>query len=161
MGNLTRDPEVRYLQNGTAVADICLAISRKYKVNNETKEETTFVDCTVWAKTAEAVGQYAKKGDPIFAAGRLQTESWDDKQTGQKRTKLKVIAETIQFLSRRESSDQPTSKPFSKPLPPEGQTRPTQGGRKPSLPSQDVGGSEWADEQIPFNKPHYIEVGGW
>jgi single-strand DNA-binding protein len=99
MGNLTRDPEVRYTPKGSAVCDISLAINRKYKSDSgEMKEEVTFVDCTAWAKTAELIGQYCKKGKPLFVTGRLQTESWEDKQTGQKRSRLKVIIENMQFL---------------------------------------------------------------
>src|SRR6516165_2392329 len=102
IGNLTRDPEVRYTPKGTAVADIGLAVNRVYSAEDgEKKEETTFVDVTLWGRQAEVAGQYLKKGRPVFIEGRLQLDSWDDKQTGQKRSRLRVIAENLQFLGSR------------------------------------------------------------
>ena len=102
MGNLTRDPEVRYTPKGTAVAELGLAINRIYNSENgEKREETTFVDVTLWGRTAEIAGEYLKKGRPVFVEGRLQLDSWDDKQTGQKRSKLKVVGEGIQLLGSR------------------------------------------------------------
>ena len=102
LGNLTRDPEVRYTPKGTAVADLGIAINRTYTAENgEKREEVTFVDVTFWGRTAENAGQYLKKGRPIFVEGRLQLDSWDDKQSGQKRTKLKVVGEILQFLGGR------------------------------------------------------------
>jgi single-strand DNA-binding protein len=102
MGNLTRDPEVRYTPKGTAVAELGLAINRVYTAdNNEKREETTFVDVTFWGRTAEIAGEYLKKGRPVFIEGRLQLDTWDDKQTGQKRSKLKVIGEAMQFIGGR------------------------------------------------------------
>ena len=102
LGNLTRDPEVRYTPKGTAVADLGIAINRTYTAENgEKREEVTFVDVTFWGRTAENAGQYLKKGRPVFVEGRLQLDSWDDKQSGQKRTKLKVVGEILQFLGGR------------------------------------------------------------
>jgi single-strand DNA-binding protein len=99
LGNLTRDPEVRYTPKGTAVADLGIAVNRTYTAENgEKREEVTFVDVTFWGRTAENAGQYLKKGRPVFIEGRLQLDSWDDKQSGQKRTKLKVVGELLQFL---------------------------------------------------------------
>jgi single-strand DNA-binding protein len=99
LGNLTRDPEVRYTPKGTAVADLGLAVNRTYTADNgEKREEVTFVDVTFWGRTAEVAGEYLKKGRPVFVEGRLQLDSWDDKQSGQKRTKLKVIGENMQML---------------------------------------------------------------
>jgi single-strand DNA-binding protein len=102
MGNLTRDPEIRYTPKGQAVTDIGLAINRRYKVENETREEVTFVDVTFWGKSAEIIGQYMKKGRPIYVEGRLQLDTWDDKQTGQKKSRLKVIGDEFQFLGSKE-----------------------------------------------------------
>jgi single-strand DNA-binding protein len=99
IGNLTRDPELRYTPKGTAVADIALAINRVW--NNEQnvrQEETTFVDITLWGRQAELAQQYLTKGRGAYIEGRLQMDTWDDKQTGQKRSKLKVVAESLQFL---------------------------------------------------------------
>src|ERR1700681_3809490 len=102
IGNLTRDPEVRYTPKGTAVVEIGLAINRIYSgEDGEKKEETTFVDVTLWARQAEVAGQYLKKGRPVFIEGRLQLDTWDDKQSGQKRSKLRVIGENMQMLGSR------------------------------------------------------------
>lgn len=97
-GNLTRDPEVRFLPNQRAVASFTLAVNRKWKdLNGEPKEETTFVDCEAWARTAELVGQYLTKGRNCFVDGRLKLDTWEDKQTGQKRSRLTVVAEHVSF----------------------------------------------------------------
>ena len=99
VGNLTRDPELRYTPKGTAVAKVGLAVNRVWtSETGEKKEEVTFVDVDVFGRTAENVGQYMRKGSPILIEGRLRLDSWDDKQTGQKRSKLGVVAETVQFL---------------------------------------------------------------
>jgi single-strand DNA-binding protein len=113
IGNLTRDPEVRYTPKGTAVADIGLAVNRIYSADDgEKKEETTFVDVTLWARQAEIAGQYLKKGRPVFIEGRLQLDTWDDKQTGQKRSRLRVVGENMQLLgSRSESEGSPSTSP--------------------------------------------------
>lgn len=100
MGNLTRDPELRYTPKGTAVAKMGLAVNRVWRTESgEQKEEVTFVDVDVFGRTAENVGQYMRKGSPILVEGRLRLDQWDDKQTGQKRSKLAVTAESVQFLS--------------------------------------------------------------
>jgi single-strand DNA-binding protein len=106
IGNLTRDPEVRYTPKGTAVADIGLAVNRIYSAEDgEKKEETTFVDVTLWGRQAEIAGQYLKKGRPVFIEGRLQLDTWDDKQTGQKRSRLRVVSENMQLLGSRPESE--------------------------------------------------------
>jgi len=100
MGNLTKDPELRYTAGGAPVANLRMAINRVYKLQSgETKEDTCFVTVVVWRKQAEAVGEHLKKGDPLFVEGRLQSRSWetDDKQ---KRSTIEVVADRIQFLSR-------------------------------------------------------------
>lgn len=104
VGNLTRDPEVRYTPGGTAVTEIGLAVNRYWfdKGSNERKEETTFIDVTLWGRQAEVAGEYLSKGRPVLIEGRLQTDSWDDKETGKRRTKLKVVGETLQLLGGRE-----------------------------------------------------------
>ncbi len=102
IGNLTRDPEIKYTPKGMAVAEVGLAVNRKYKVENEMREEVTFLDVTFWGKQAEVVGQYMKKGRPMYIEGRLQLDTWDDKQTGQKRSKLRVVAEDFQFLGGKD-----------------------------------------------------------
>ena len=98
-GNLTRDPELRYTPKGTAVARLGIACNRKWRSESgEMKEEVTFVDVDAFGKTAETIGQYLKKGRPILIEGRLRYDTWEDKQTKQKKSKLGVVMETFQFL---------------------------------------------------------------
>jgi single-strand DNA-binding protein len=106
VGNLTRDPELRYTPKGTAVAKLGLAVNRTYRTESgETKEEVTFVDIDAFGKQAETIGQYLKKGRPILIEGRLKLDQWDDKQTGQKRSRLGVILESFQFLDSGNRAD--------------------------------------------------------
>jgi len=106
IGNLTRDPEIRYTPKGTAVADVGLAINRVLNTEEgERREEVTYVDVVLWARLAEIADQYLKKGRPVFIEGRLQLDSWDDKQTGQKRSRLRVVAENMQLLGSRSESE--------------------------------------------------------
>src|SRR5947209_20115144 len=101
-GNLTGDPEVRYTPKGSAVCDLGLAVNRQYTLDSgEKREEVTYVDVVLWARLAEIAGEYLKKGRPVFIEGRLQMDSWDDKQTGQKRTKLRVVGASMQVLGSR------------------------------------------------------------
>jgi single-strand DNA-binding protein len=101
MGNLTRDIRMSFLPSNTAVADLGMAINRNWVGQDGQKhEEVTFVDLTMFGKRAEVLGKYLHKGDPLFVEGRLKLDSWDDKQTGQKRSKLKVMIEDFQFLGR-------------------------------------------------------------
>jgi single-strand DNA-binding protein len=144
LGNLTRDPEVRYTPKGSAVADLGIAVNRQYTLETgEKREEVTFVDVTFWGRTAEVAGEYLKKGRPVFIEGRLQLDSWDDKQSGQKRSKLKVIGETMQMLGTRpggvggEESDQ------------SGGSR-TSSGPRSSPPPKNAPPPEPDDDEIPF-----------
>jgi single-strand DNA-binding protein len=99
VGNLTRDPELRYTPKGMAIAKLGLAVNRVWKNEaGESKEEVTFVDIDAFGKQAETIGQYLKKGRPILIEGRLRLDQWDDKQTGQKRSRLGVVLEGFQFL---------------------------------------------------------------
>lgn len=104
VGNLTRDPQVRYTTGGTAVAEIGMAVSRQWfdKQSNQKREETTFVDVTLWGRQAEVAGEYLAKGRPVLIEGRLQLDTWDDKETGQKRSKLRVVGEAMQMLGSRQ-----------------------------------------------------------
>jgi single-strand DNA-binding protein len=103
MGNLTRDPQVRYVTAGSAVAEIGLAVNRTWfdKATQQKKEEVTFVDVTLWGRDAEVAGEYLSKGRPVLIEGRLTLDTWDDKATGQKRSKLKVTGERVQLLGGR------------------------------------------------------------
>lgn len=121
VGNLTRDPELRYTPNGTAVCDIGLAVSDKHKsAGGEWIEETSFVDIVFWARTAEIVNEYLHKGSPCLVEGRLKQETWETND-GQKRSKLKVICEKLQMLGGKGDGDggsrraEPRQQPQSKP----------------------------------------------
>lgn len=104
MGNLTRDPDLRRTPKGTAVTDIGLAVNRYFNQDDgQRREETTFVDVTLWGRVAEVVCDYCSKGRPLYVEGRLTLDSWEDKATGQQRTRLKVIGENIQLLGSREN----------------------------------------------------------
>jgi single-strand DNA-binding protein len=129
IGNLTRDPEIRYTPKGTAVGEFSMAVNRKF----EDKEETTFIDVTLWGKTAELVGQYLRKGSSCYVEGRLHLDTWEDKQSGQKRSKLKVVGETVQFLDGKPKQA--------------GNTRPVPPGPSP-MPNMPAVTEE--DEDLPF-----------
>ena len=132
-GNLTRDPEVRYTPKGMAIAKFGMAINRTWKSESgESKEEVTFVDIDAFGRQAEVISQYCKKGSPLLVEGRLRLDQWDDKQTGQKRSKLGIVLEGFQFLgtgrgdgagggSRSSAPSAPPSAPSSPDAPePEG-----------------------------------------
>ena len=147
MGNLTRDPEVRYTPKGTAVTELGIAVNRIYTgENGEKREEVTFVDVTVWGRTAENVGEYLRKGRPVFIEGRLQLDSWEDKQSGQKRNKLKVVADNVQFLGSRGSGGVGGGPEESDAAPRSG----TGGGARNAPPPKSSGPAEPDDDEIPF-----------
>jgi len=106
-GNLTRDPELRQVGAEKVVANTSIAINRRWKdpATGEQREEATFVDIEAWGRTAELMGQYLKKGSPAYIEGRLRLEAWDDKESGQKRSRMKVVADTVQFLGTRPAGD--------------------------------------------------------
>jgi len=106
VGNLTRDIELRYSQNGSAIAKSAIATSRKFTMNGEKKEETCFVDITFFGRSGEVANQYLRKGSKILVEGRLQFEQWVDQQSGQKRSKHSVIVETMQMLDSRGEASQ-------------------------------------------------------
>ena len=102
MGNLTRDPELRYLPNNTAVVNFGMAMNRQWRgQEGEQRDETTFVDCSAFARTAEVINQYLKKGRPIFIEGRLKYEQWQDRESGANRSRLSVVVENFQFIDSR------------------------------------------------------------
>lgn len=103
MGNLTNDPEVKYLASGSAVCNFDIATNHVYvnKQTNEKKEEVTYIPCTAFGRTAEIVGEYCGKGKPVLLSGRIRQESWEDKATGQKRSKLGLIVETLVLLGSK------------------------------------------------------------
>jgi single-strand DNA-binding protein len=130
MGNLTRDPEVKYTPKGTAVADLAIAINDSYKAQDGTiKETVTYVDIEVWGRTAENCKQYLSKGRPIFVEGQLKLDQWE--QDGQKRSKMKVRADRVQFLGggpgggeRRGPSGGDSERPASRPAAAPSEDRP-------------------------------------
>jgi len=103
VGNLTRDPQVRYTPGGTAVAEVGLAVNRTWfdQKSNQRREETTFVDVTLWGRQAEVAGEYLTKGRSVLIEGRLQLDQWEDKDSGQKRSKLRVVGENMTMLGGR------------------------------------------------------------
>ncbi len=103
LGNLTRDPQVRYISSGTAVAELGLAINRTWydKQTQQRQEDVTFVDVTLWGRQAEVAGEYLSKGRSVLIEGRLQLDSWQDKESGQNRSKLKVVCENMTMVGSR------------------------------------------------------------
>jgi single-strand DNA-binding protein len=108
IGNLTRDPELRYTPKGTPLPEIGLAINRTWTDEGQKHEEVTSVDVILWNRLAEIAQQYLKKGSPVFIAGRLQLDTWEDKQTGQKRSRLRVVGENMQLLGSKEDAGSPS-----------------------------------------------------
>ena len=157
IGNVTRDPEIRYTPKGTALVEIGLAVNRRYTAENgEKREEVTFVDVTLWGRTAEIANEYLRKGRPVYIEGRLQLDSWDDKTTGQKRSKMKIVLENFQFLGsggggggsqggeydEEPRSSRPANRPPQQSRP---QGRPASAPKPPTDPDLDVEGDD-----IPF-----------
>ena len=135
LGNVTRDPEVRYTPKGSAVCDLGIAVNRAYTTDSgEKREEVTFVDVTLWGRTAEVASEYLKKGRPVFIEGSLKMYTWDDKQKGQKRTRLRVVAENMQLLGGR----------------PPGGTEATGEIRQTCAPPKKSAGPEPDEDEIPF-----------
>ena len=139
MGNLTRDPELRYTPSGTAVVDFGLAINRTYVTGGEQKQETCFVDVTMWGKRAVVISEYFTKGKPIFIEGRLRFDTWDSAEG--RRTKLSVVAENFEFVGGASGkSDRAGAPPPSKP----GKSGP------PAREAPPEEGSDVSDDEIPF-----------
>ena len=110
MGNLTRDPELRYTPNGSAVTDFGIAVNRTWKgKDGEKHEEACFVDCTAWARTAEVITEYLTKGRPIFVEGHLKYDTWE--KDGKRQSKLKVIVENFQFIGGKDDKASSPGKP--------------------------------------------------
>src|SRR3982751_349645 len=146
LGNLTRDPEVRYTPKGSAVCDLGIAVNRSYTLDSgEKREEVTYVDVVLWARLAEIAGEYLKKGRPVFIEGRLQLDTWDDKQSGQKRSKLRVIGETMQLLGSRPGGGAGQGEAGDD----ERGARPTAKATMPP-PKASVAGVEADEDEIPF-----------
>ena len=138
MGNLTRDPEIRYTPSGAAVCEFGLAVNRSYTAKDGQKhDETCFVDITVWGKRGLAAAEYLRKGDPLFVEGRLQYQTWEAKGGG-RRSKISVVCEDFQFIGKRRDSSEGVRE--SRTSVPENRTS-----------SEDLqGGLPVADGDIPF-----------
>lgn len=138
-GNLTRDPELRYTPKGTAVCELSIAVSRKFKTESgEQREEVCFAGCVAFGRQAETIAQYLQKGRPLLVEGRLAQDKWEDKQTGQARSKTKVIIESFQFIDSKSDGQQGQ---------PRQQSQPPKQASQPSY-SKDISDDE--DQQIPF-----------
>lgn len=106
VGNLTRDIEIRYMQNGTAIGNSAIAVTRKFNTNGEKREDTCFIDVSFFGRTAEVAHQYLKKGSKILIEGRLKFNQWDDQQSGQKRSKHTVDVESLEMLGEDNRNNQ-------------------------------------------------------
>lgn len=116
IGNLTKDPELRYTPQGSAVATLRLAVNTKFRSGEEMKEETLFIDIVVWGKQAETTSQYLSKGRSVLVEGRLQERRWE--KDGQQRSKMEVVAQNVRFLGKKDDNppqDQDTGGSSSKP----------------------------------------------
>ena len=147
VGNLTRDPELRYTPSGKAIAKFGMATSRAWTTDTgEKKEETTFVDVDSFGRQAEVVSQYFKKGRPILVEGRLKLDQWDDKQTGQKRSKLGVVLESFSFLDSGAGRGAEGGAPAATAAP---RPRPA-GAPAPEAPSGDDSPPPPSEDDVPF-----------
>jgi len=151
IGNLTRDPELRVTPKGTAICQFGLAVNRQFKdESGQTRDETTFVDIEAWGKQGELVAKYLTKGSPAMVEGRLKFDQWEDKQTQQKRSKLKVVLDNVQFLSSRGGAGAGggganADEGVDQTPPVERHAPPARGNAKPAAPA-----AEGIDEDVPF-----------
>jgi single-strand DNA-binding protein len=141
VGNLTRDPELRYIPSGTAVSEIGLAVNDRVKRNEQWVDETTFVDVTLWGRTAEVANEYLSKGSPVLIEGRLKLDSWE--KDGQKRSKLRVVGERMQMLGGRDGGPRSGGKPASRGASGDA-------GYEDEVHSSSAPGPGFPDDEIPF-----------
>lgn len=146
-GNLTRDIELRYSQNGSAIAKTAIATSRKFTVNGEKKEETCFVDITFFGRSGEIANQYLQKGSKILVEGRLSFEQWTDQTSGQKRSKHSVIVETMQMLSPKQDGER---EPYTPPEPQYEQHPQYQKPAPAKMPENNLPDIDINEDEIPF-----------
>jgi single-strand DNA-binding protein len=133
VGRLTKDPELRYTQSGTAVCSFSIANNRTYVTGGEKKEQVSYFNCVAWAKAGEIIAEYCKKGNRIGIEGRLQQRSWDD-QEGKRRYTVEIVVDNFQFLSgQRESASESAADPIA--------------GQQGPLPDA---GNPFSDEDVPF-----------
>lgn len=154
MGNLTRDPELRYTPKGQALAKVGLAVNRVWRTETgEQREEVTFVDIEAWGQPAETISKYMKKGNPMLIEGRLRMDQWDDKQTGQKRSRLVVVCENFRFVGAPSGQRDPNAMP-DQPAPAPARSRPSAvaapaaAAPAPEAPDSELPPHE--DDDVPF-----------
>lgn len=142
MGNITRDIEVRTLPSQSSVAQLGIAVNRKWKdaASGEMREEVTFVDCECFGKTAENIARFFSKGKPILIEGRLKLDTWKDKSDGSNRSKLKVIVESFEFVGGKDDAAQPAAPP----------------ARGRPVAAAQTGYEPIAEDDIPFSPTHGI-----
>lgn len=160
LGNLTRDPQLKYLPSQTPVVEFGLAVNRKFKTQSgEMREEVTFIDCSAFARTAEIINQYCRKGHMLFVDGRLKYDSWEDKQGGGKRSKLTVHVNNIQLMPNRDGGAAPPSYDAGdegESTPPRRSPPPPRQAARPAPPQQPAPDPPYGEEQqfkeddIPF-----------
>lgn len=151
LGNVTRDPELRYISSGTAVTDIGLAVNdRRKNAQGEWIEETTFVDVTLWGRTAEVAGEYVSKGSPLLIEGRLKLDQWE--KDGKKNSKLRVVCDRMQLLGARGGEGGSRGKPRVAATKAGGDEfdQSSSYSDSPSYGDSDMGGAAGADDDIPF-----------
>ena len=154
MGNLTRDPQLRYLPSQTPVVEFGLATNRRWRTpQGEDREEVTFVECSCFGKMAETINQYCQKGKPIFIEGRLKFDSWEDKQGGGKRSKLSVVIEGFQFVGGRDgggggagAGEETEQRPRSAPRPQQSRPAPAKPDVQPPIGEEE----HFKEDDIPF-----------
>jgi single-strand DNA-binding protein len=178
LGNLTREPELRYTPGGAAVCEFGIAVNRRFTSNNQEKEEVCFVDIVVWGKQAESCGRFLEKGSTALLEGRLQLDQWQDKDSGGKRSRLRVVADRVQFMPKgdRRSDDSDNGEYYQQQAPQQGgyqpphnqggnqqqaqqgyyqpyqpQQAPQQQGRRPAPPAQNQQG--YYNNQAPPSMP--------
>lgn len=150
IGNLTRDPELRVTPKGTAICQFGLAVNRSYKDDaGQTREETTFVDIEAWGRQGETISKYCTKGRPLFVEGRLRLDQWEDKTSGQKRSRMKVVLENFQFLGGRGEGGPAGSGPAGAEDDEQGQS-PERHAPPPRAARPAPAAADNLDEDVPF-----------
>jgi len=141
MGNLTFDPELRRIPSGTAVTELRMAVNRSYKKADEWQKEVLYIDVVVWGAQAERCCDQLRKGNSVFVEGYLKMEQWDDKNTGEKRSKIKVQADKVHFLDSRRDSGNQSEQRQDDHQQPQGRSQPSRGGYAEQPQQQSRGGA--------------------
>jgi single-strand DNA-binding protein len=145
MGNLTRDPELRVTPKGTPICQFSLAINRQFKMESgETREEVIYVDVEAWGKQGETIAKYCTKGRPLYVEGRLRLDQWEDKNTKEKRSRMKVVLEQFQFLGDSRGAGSPQASSDEGGGSPERHAPPPRASAKPAAAPENL------DEDVPF-----------